>query len=270
MLASISWPLIRTAEIGQWSLRVHSLGIVAGVTLAYLWTKRRSADLGTWNERIAIALLIALGPGALVGARLGWVLQALERGERVSVRNVWSLDLIGVSTLGGVLVAGSVFVILMAWLGESLAGVIGAAAEGVMVGVATMRIADVAGGYHLGRSSDSWLAFQIPQGTDFTASGDCLNPGDVCHQPKLYELAVLLLCLLASSLSRRKGNSELFSGAIVLASYGLMRFLLVDSFAQRGGVFRPSVDKVGSLLVLAVGVALGVASRAKERAALVA
>ena len=154
----IGWPVID--RIGPVS--PHGLGIAVGYLAGSWWMLREGRKRGVNEDHVGTILLWAL-VGAIVGARLFYVLGHLEEYRRASgaldfgeMLRVWEG---GISLIGGI--AGGVgfaYPILRRY-GYRFLQVMDSAAIGLAFGVFVGRIGDLVIGDHLGKPTDFLLGW---------------------------------------------------------------------------------------------------------------
>lgn len=218
-LAYLSYaPLV---EIGIGPLRIspHGIGTGVGFAAGSGLLLQRTRSQGISDDLVQTMLLRAL-VGALVGARLSYVLNHLDRYDLDEAIRVWEG---GASLLGGI--AGGVLAALPVMRRNSLSfwRLMDAAAPGLALGIAIGRIGDLVVADHLGKPTDFVLGYRCPA-TD-TASPCAAPIGRAVHQPALYDLlSVSALLGLLLWLERRRPSE----GTLILtfaAIYGTARVI---------------------------------------------
>lgn len=209
--ASLSWPpvqrifgLISPHGIGS------AAGFLAGATLL-LREVRRRADL---DEQVVVRALTWAAVGAMVGARLDYVVSHPNDWDSVwEMVKLWEggLAMFG-GFIGGTLAALPILIKARVHLPRFL----DAAAPGFAVGVVIGRIGDLVIWDHLGDPAKGWatvIALKVKEGYDLAPGfgptpaiplpagqtcADGFYAGCVYHQPALYDFvgALLLLGLL--------------------------------------------------------------------------
>ena len=153
----IGWPVID--RIGPVS--PHGLGIAVGYLAGSWWMLREGRKRGVNEDHVGTILLWAL-VGAIVGARLFYVLGHLEDFESVAeMLRIWEG---GISLIGGI--AGGVgfaYPILRRY-GYRFLQVMDSAAIGLAFGIFVGRIGDLVIGDHLGKPTDFALGWQYRGG----------------------------------------------------------------------------------------------------------
>jgi phosphatidylglycerol:prolipoprotein diacylglycerol transferase len=154
-LAALAWPIIeRIPLVGDLAISPHGIGIAAGFLIG-AWIMIRRAErrgVGAEVEDVSTAVqdvLFRVGIGALIGARLFYVLNHLDVyvGDPLAVLMVWEggLTLLGGIT-GGVLAA----LPLVRQRRYRTALLLDSAATGMAAGLAVGRLGDLAIGDHIG------------------------------------------------------------------------------------------------------------------------
>lgn len=221
-LAYLEYTPLVEIQLGPLAVSPHGIatavGFFAGAALLLPVTRRQ----GVPDDHVYTMLTRAI-VGALVGARLAYVLNHLDRFELVEVLRIWEG---GASLLGGI--AGGILAVLpvMRRHGYSFWALMDAAAPGLALGIAIGRIGDLVVADHLGKPTDFALGYRC---STADSASPCVAPvGQAVHQPALYDLvSVSLLLGLLLWLRRR----DLRTGSLILvfgALYGVAR--IVEDF----------------------------------------
>lgn len=245
----LAWEIIPRIEIGPLAVSPHGVGIALGYLAgAQLMVRRARKHGGPHENDIWNTLFFAL-LGAIVGARLGYVL-----GHFGEVTNDGK-DLLGVFRIyeGGISLIGGITGAVLAALPYMIRKKMGfwrtmdLAAPGLALGIVIGRIGDLVIGDHLGKPTSFPLAWRClgevggpgPIGAaEYRAALDQGVPPSLgcfdlaLHQTALYDflstLVLLSLLLWLGKAARRPG----FMILVFTAWYGTMRvitdFLRVD------------------------------------------
>ena len=220
-LAALDYSPIVNLHIGPLAVSPHGIGtavgFLAGARLLLPATRARGI-----NDELVYRLLTRAIVAALIGARLAYVVNHLERYRDTPLEalRVWEG---GASLLGGI-----VFAILAA-LPEmrrhhlDLWSVMDAAAPGLALGIAIGRVGDLVVGDHLGKPTEFFLGYRC---TGADTSSPCVAPlGQSVHQPALYDLfsALVLLGVLLWLRRTRRSVGSLF--LVLVAWYGTGRVI---------------------------------------------
>ena len=188
MLAAISYdPLVRI-HLGPLAISPHGIFTAVGFLVGARLLLRDTRRLGLPDEDI-LALLTRAGLGAIVGARLFYVLNHLESFDSpIEWLEVWEG---GISLLGGI--AGALILAApeMRRRGLSFFSVMDAAAPWLPLGIAIGRVGDLIIADHLGEPTSSPFGFRCPDVVDVgrTVGSPC-PPGEVVHLTAAYDLLV--------------------------------------------------------------------------------
>jgi phosphatidylglycerol:prolipoprotein diacylglycerol transferase len=216
-------PLVRI-DLGPASMSPHGLGIALGYVLgAYLLFLPAAARRGITEEQV-YSMLVRGVVGAIVGARLAYVLNHPDAysDSPLEVVKVWEG---GISLLGGMAGAILAAATRMRRDGISFWKVMDAVVPGLAFGIIIGRVGDLAIADHLGKPTDFVLGYVCPPLGVETGSPCIAGPGNVVHQPALYDLvsAALLLGLLLRL--RRRPRYDGFLTLVFAAWYGAGRFV---------------------------------------------
>jgi len=212
-------PIVRI-HVGPLAISPHGIGIavgfLAGARLMLPATRRR----GITDDQV-YALLVRAAVGAVVGARLAYVVNHLGSFDSpLEWLAVWEG---GISLLGGI--AGAILAALPRLRKEGLSfwKVMDAAVPGLALGIAIGRVGDVIVGDHLGKPTDFLLGYVCP-GVE-TAS-PCVAPvGEAVHQPALYDVVSASVLLGVLLLLRRRPRYDGFLTLVFFTWYGAGRFV---------------------------------------------
>jgi phosphatidylglycerol---prolipoprotein diacylglyceryl transferase len=245
----LAWEIIPRLELGPLSISPHGIGIALGYLIGAQLMVRRARRKGGPDEADIWNTLFWALIGAIVGARLGYVIghfgDVTNDGEDpLAVFEVWEG---GISLIGGI--AGAVLVALP-YMRRKRMGfwrTLDLAAPGLALGIVVGRIGDLMIGDHLGEPTDfplAWRCLGEVDGTPPTPAGAyraSLERGEASplgcfdlplHQTALYDLvATALLFGLLLWLGRRARRVG-FLTCVFVVWYGAVRvatdFLRVD------------------------------------------
>ncbi|MGH9244296.1 MAG: prolipoprotein diacylglyceryl transferase [Acidimicrobiales bacterium] len=212
-------PIVRV-HLGPLAISPHGVGIAVGF-LAGAWLMRPSARARGFTDEQIYALLLRAILGAILGARIAYVINHLgEFDSPLEWLAVWRG---GISLLGGI--AGGVLAAIpvVRRAGLSVWQGLDATAPGLALGIAIGRLGDLVVADHLGKPTDFVLGYVCPAAE--TAS-PCVAPvGQAVHQPALYDLisAALLVGLLLWL--RRTPRYDGFLALVFGAWYGTGRII---------------------------------------------
>ncbi|HUR77796.1 MAG TPA: prolipoprotein diacylglyceryl transferase [Acidimicrobiales bacterium] len=223
MLAALSYHPLVHIDIGPLSLSPHGIGIAVGFLLGARVMLPAAEKKGISADDVS-ALLVRAAIGAIVGARLAYVLN--HAGDYVDdpleIVQIWHG---GISLLGGF--AGAI-----AWALPEMRKrrlnfwqVMDAAAPGMAVGVIIGRIGDLVVADHLGKPTSFFLGYKCPSLDVDTAVPCIAGPGHLVHQPALYDLVLTIIVLLVLLWLRRTPR---YDGFLILSFgmlYGFNRFV---------------------------------------------
>lgn len=255
MLAAISYqPLVRI-HLGPLAISPHgiftALGFIIGAKLLLRDTRTKGID-----DEAVYSMLTRAGIGALVGARVVYVLNHLSNFESpVEWFKVWEG---GISLLGGI--AGA----LLAAAPEARRRGIGffrivdLAAPWLPLGIAIGRIGDLIIADHLGGVTDLAFGFRCPDVVDVgrTVGSPC-PAGEVVHLTAAYDLVIALAVCAVLFVLRgrllRLGERTLLLGILYGSGRFVFDFLREDTrrFGLTGSQWTAlAVVIVGSVLLL--------------------
>lgn len=267
MFDPLSWDILPRIELGPLAISPHGIGIAVGFLAgAYLMVGRSKKFGGPDENDIWNCLFYAL-LGAIVGARVGYVLghfsEVTEGGDDLlGVFKVWEG---GISLLGGI--TGAVLAALPYMLRKKMGfwRTMDLAAPGLALGIVIGRIGDVVIGDHLGKPTDfalGWLCTgsdgEEPRAASvYRAALDAGEPPSLgcydltLHQTAIYDFISTLLLLGVLLWIGRKVRKPGFMILVFTLWYGTMR--VITDFLR---VDRRYFGLTGSqLLSLAVGLA---------------
>ena len=233
ILAAIGWPVVDRVHFGSsFAISPHGVGIALGYLLGSWIMLREGPKRGMEDRHISSILFWAL-IGAIVGARVFYVIAHWSDFSPHPL-DIFKIYNGGISLLGGI--AGAIIVTypLMRRYGYRFLQVMDSAALGLAAGVIVGRIGDLIIGDHLGKPTNTFLAFQWHGGklSGFTctpascteqlvngqsleitrhtaklfgANQQLLAQGAGVHQTALYDFisTILLFLFLAFVLNRR-------------------------------------------------------------------
>ncbi len=222
MLAAISYePLVRIS-LGPLAISPHgvftAIGFVVGARLLLIDTRRR----GVADDDM-YALLTRAGIGALVGARVFYVLNHWSSyGSPVEWFKIWEG---GISLLGGIAGALVAAGFELRKRGRPFLPLMDLAAPWLPLGIAVGRIGDLVIADHLGGPTDLPFGFRCPDVVDVGRTvGSACPPGEVVHLTAGYDLllaaAVAGVLILLRRRPLRLGERSLLLAVL----YGAGRF----------------------------------------------
>lgn len=239
--AELTWPPVQRVLF----LSPHGIGTAAGFLLGATLLLREVRRRGGLDEQVVVRALTWAAVGAIVGARLDYVVS--HPGDFESVVEALKVWEGGIAMFGGFI--GGVLAALPILIRERvhLPRFLDAAAPGFAVGIVIGRIGDLVIWDHLGDPSDNPIALTIKRGYDlppgFGPSPARALPADTTceaaakaqqffagcsyHQPALYDLLAALALLGVLLLMRRRGRAR--AGVAILlwgAWYGTQRLVI--------------------------------------------
>ena len=244
----LSWDIIPRIEIGALAISPHGIGIAVGFLAgAYLMVGRAKKFGGPNENDIWNCLFYAL-LGAIVGARVGYVLghfsEVTDGGDDLlGIFRVWEG---GISLLGGI--TGAVLFALPYMLRRNMGfwRTMDLAAPGLALGIVIGRIGDMVIGDHLGKPTDfalGWLCsgesgYPPRPAEIYQAALDRGEPPSLgcydltLHQTAIYDFISTLILLGVLLWVGRKVRKPGFMILFFTVWYGAMRvitdFLRVD------------------------------------------
>ena len=221
LLAAISYHPIVHVGIGPLRISPHGVGIAVGFLAGARLMLPAAAEREIGEDEV-YSLLVRAAVGAMIGARLAYVLNHLgDYSSLVDVLRVWQG---GISLLGGIFGAILLALPRMKALRLSFWQVMDSAAPGIALGIIIGRVGDLIVGDHLGKTTSFFLGYRCPT---VEAASPCV-PGTVVHQTALYDL-ILTLGLLALLLwLRRRPGTDRYDGFLIVVFgswYGVGRVL---------------------------------------------
>ena len=244
----LSWEIIPRLDIGPVAISPHGIGIALGYLAGAQLMVRRARKKGGPDEADIWNTLFWALLGAIVGARLGYVLghfsEVTEGGDDLlGVFRIWEG---GISLIGGL--TGAVLAALPYMFRRKMGfwRTVDLAVPGVALGIIIGRIGDLMIGDHLGKPTNflfGWLCGGVDGGPASPARTYYLGLADgnppslgcfdlVLHQTALYDLVSTIFLLgVLLLLGRTSRNLGLLTIVFVIW-YGTMRvitdFLRVD------------------------------------------
>lgn len=175
------------------------LGFVFGAIIC----SKRAVARGLDAEQISNALTWG-GIGAIIGTRGFYVLAHLDQYD--SILDAVNVLQGGLTLFGGFVggLIGAIAYLIRRKIPLWLA--LDSAAPGFVIGVFIGRIGDLVIADHLGRTTDFFLGYKIPQGADLAPGygPPFYVPGAVVHQTALYDMiGVTLLAVALAYVARR-------------------------------------------------------------------
>lgn len=217
-------PLVRIG-VGPLQVSPHgiftALGFLVGARFFLRETRARDID-----DDVVISMLTRAGIAAVMGARLVYVLNHLDRyGSVLDWFKVWEG---GISLLGG-LTGG----VLAAWWScrrdrLDFVGLTDLAAPWLPLGVAVGRIGDILIADHLGPPTSLPFGFQCPTNVEIGVTvGSPCPPGEVVHLTAAYDLLASLVIFAVVLWARPRLRAVRGEAALLVAVlYGVNRFAL--------------------------------------------
>ncbi|HUR78021.1 MAG TPA: prolipoprotein diacylglyceryl transferase [Acidimicrobiales bacterium] len=223
MLAYLSYDPLVYIGLGPLRLSPHGLGIAIGFLVGARVMLPAAEKRGITADDVS-ALLVRAAIGAIVGARLAYVLNHLGdyTANPLEIVQIWKG---GISLLGGFFGAIAWALPDMRKRRLSFWQVMDAAAPGMAVGVIIGRIGDLVVADHLGKTTSFVLGYRCPPSSVDTAVPCIAGPGGAVHQPALYDFVLTIVVLAVLLWLRRKPR---YDGFLIIAFgffYGLNRFI---------------------------------------------
>jgi phosphatidylglycerol---prolipoprotein diacylglyceryl transferase len=264
----LAWEIIPRIELGPLAISPHGIGIAVGYLVGAQLMVRRARRFGGPDESDIWNCLFYALLGAIVGARVGYVLghfsQVTNDGsDLLGVFKIWEG---GISLLGGI--TGAVLAALPYMLRHKMGfwRTVDLAAPGLAIGIVIGRIGDLMIGDHLGKPTSSPLGWRClgesggaaprPAGDYLGALAEGQPPSLGCydlvlHQTALYDFFSTLLLLGVLLWLGRKLRRPGFMIIVFTIWYGAMR--VITDFLR---VDRRYIGLTGSQLTsIAVGLA---------------
>ena len=213
-------PLVRV-HLGPLAISPHgvgtAVGFLAGARLMLPTARRKGiTDVQTY------AMLTRAGIGALIGARVAYVINHL--GEYASRPwNAFAVWKGGISLIGGITGAILLALPVMRRARLSFWKVMDAAVPGLALGIAIGRIGDLIIADHLGKPTTFFLGYVCPS---VETGSPCRAPvGHAVHQPALYDFIAVSILLVVLLLLRRTPRYDGFLTLFFGAWYGTGRII---------------------------------------------
>jgi phosphatidylglycerol:prolipoprotein diacylglycerol transferase len=223
VLAYISYHPLVHIDIGPLRLSPHGIGIALGFLLGARVMLPAAEKKGITADDVS-ALLVRAAIGAIIGARLAYVLNHPSDyiDAPLEIIKIWHG---GISLLGGF--AGAIGWALPEMRKRRLNfwQVMDAAAPGMAVGVIIGRIGDLIVWDHLGKATHFFLGYKCPAPDVATAVPCIAGPGHAVHQPALYDFVLTIIVLLVLLWLRRTPRYDGFLIVVFGVFYGFNRFL---------------------------------------------
>jgi phosphatidylglycerol:prolipoprotein diacylglycerol transferase len=250
VLLALGWPIVERIPLGgDLAISPHGITIALGFVVGAWLMIRRARLRGLGHTHVADVneavqeLLVRLGIGAIIGARLFYVLNNVDiyLGDPLSALAIWEG---GLTFLGGVAGAVVAAVPLIRHRGYGILQLADSAAPGLAAGLAIGRIGDLAIGDHLGpaagdfalgwrctgnlwdAASNSLVASGLPPQPYPAGSAPVQGCFDVAvHQTALYDLLSAALLFGVLLLLERQPRWDGFFAAVAIYWYGAFRLL---------------------------------------------
>jgi phosphatidylglycerol:prolipoprotein diacylglycerol transferase len=223
VLAALSYDPLVHITLGPLNLSPHGIGIALGFLLGARIMLPAAEKKGITADDVS-ALLVRAAIGAVVGARLAYVLNHFSdyTDNPVEIIQIWKG---GISLLGGF--AGAIAWALPEMRKRKLSfwQVMDAAAPGMAVGVIVGRIGDLIVADHLGKTTDFFLGYKCPPADVKTAVPCIAGPGHLVHQPALYDFILTIIVLIALLWLRKKVRWDGYLIMVFGVFYGFNRFV---------------------------------------------
>ena len=223
MLAAISYHPLVHIKLGPLSLSPHGMGIALGFLLGARIMLPAAEKKGITADDVS-ALLVRAAIGAIIGARLAYVLNHFSSyaDHPAEIIEIWKG---GISLLGGF--AGAILLALPEMRRRRLSfwQVMDAASPGMAVGVIVGRIGDLIVWDHLGKATHFFLGYKCPPLNVQTAVPCIAGPGHLVHEPALYDFFLTIIVLLVLLQLRKTVRYDGFLILVFGVFYGFNRFL---------------------------------------------
>ncbi|HLF98938.1 MAG TPA: prolipoprotein diacylglyceryl transferase [Acidimicrobiia bacterium] len=223
-------PIVKL-ELGPLSISPHGLGIALGYVLGGMLFMLPAAKRRGITAEQVVALLERGALGAIVGARLAYVINhpGDYTDDPLEIFKVWEG---GISLLGGITGAVLAAATKMRSEGISFWKVMDAVAPGLAFGIIIGRLGDLAIADHLGKPTDFFLGYRCPEGPlipgDTIGSACAAGPGGIVHQPAFYDLVSTIALVLFLLWLRRRPRYDGYLTLVFAAWYGAAR--VVEDF----------------------------------------
>lgn len=223
LLAYISYHPLVHIDLGPLRLSPHGIGIAVGFLVGARVMLPAAERKGISADDVS-ALLVRAAIGAIIGARLAYVLN--HAGDYVhsplEIVEIWHG---GISLLGGF--AGAILLALPEMRKRKLSfwQTMDAAAPGMAVGVIIGRIGDLIVWDHLGKATHFFLGYKCPPPSVATAVPCIAGTGHAVHEPALYDFFLTIIVLAVLLWLRRTPRYDGFLVIVFGVFYGFNRFL---------------------------------------------
>ncbi len=206
VLAAFSYDPIVNLDFGPFSLSPHGMGIAIGFLIGARVMLPSAEKKGISADDVS-ALLVRAAIGAIIGARLAYVINHPSDyiDAPLEIIKIWQG---GISLLGGF--AGAIALALPEMRKRRLSfwQVMDAAAPGMAVGVIVGRIGDLIVADHLGKATDFASGYRCPPASVDTAVPCIAGPGNVVHQPALYDFVLTIIVLVVLLRLRKRPHYD--------------------------------------------------------------
>ncbi|MEY2399408.1 MAG: phosphatidylglycerol---prolipoprotein diacylglyceryl transferase [Actinomycetota bacterium] len=223
VLAAISYHPLVHIDLGPLRLSPHGIGIAVGFLIGARVMLPAAEKKGITADDVS-AMLVRAAIGAIVGARLAYVLNHPSDyiHAPLEIFKIWHG---GISLLGGF--AGAILWTLPEMKKRRLSfwQVMDAAAPGMAVGVIIGRIGDLIVWDHLGKPTTFFLGYKCPPTSVQTAVPCVAGPGHLVHQPALYDFVLTIIVLVLLLQLRKVERWDGFLIVVFGVFYGFNRFL---------------------------------------------
>lgn len=214
-IAAIALDFDPVLDLGGVTIRLQAIALTAGILLALAWTALAARRSGLRADDL-LFLAVAAVPGAVVGGRLGHV---LDHADYYAANPGAVLDpgqggaSLALAVVGGALTAG----IIARLLGAPVRAWLHLAAVPTLLAIGIGKLAMALAGSGQGRPSDD------PWATAYVGPGPwgSLAPDVASHPAQVYEALVALAVAAALALALAAGLDRARSGRAFLAGVGL-------------------------------------------------
>ena len=247
-LAAISYTPLPHVDVGPLSISPHGVGIAVGFLLGAQLMLPAARRKGITDDDV-YALLTRAAIGAIIGARLAYVLNHLGDyipDDPLQILAIWKG---GISLLGGFF--GAILLALPEMRKRRLSfwQVMDAAAPGMALGVLVGRIGDLIVGDHLGKATGFFLGYKCPP-PDHAPASPC-TPGTVVHQTALYDLILVTILLVVLLQLCKRVRYDGFLITFFGAWYGVER-VIEDFLREDVRHFGLTGSQITAILTIAV------------------